>query len=93
MRVRAIIISNAGRLLLGINQDDKYMLPGGKIKDGEHPVDALLREVSTVEKIAQEYISAKDERKEKKAKVKLKKLLQPRKKMNQTDQIQNFNFH
>lgn len=45
MRVRAIIISNAGRLLLGINQDDKYMLPGGKIKEGEHPVDALLREV------------------------------------------------
>jgi len=45
MRVRAIILSESGRLLLGINQADEYMLPGGKIKEGEHPVDALLREV------------------------------------------------
>jgi len=45
MRVRAIIISNAGRILLGLNQDDEYALPGGNIKEGEHPVDALLREV------------------------------------------------
>jgi len=45
MRVRAIIISNAGRLLLGIAQNGQYGLPGGHIKEGEHPVDALLREI------------------------------------------------
>ena len=45
MRVRAIIISNAGRLLLGKDQNDFYIIPGGKIKEGEHPVDALLREI------------------------------------------------
>jgi 8-oxo-dGTP pyrophosphatase MutT (NUDIX family) len=45
MRARAIIISDGGRLLLGLNQDGNYMLPGGGIKEGEHPVDALLREV------------------------------------------------
>ena len=45
MRVRAIIISNAGRLLFGIDQSDYYVLPGGKIKEGEHPVDALFREI------------------------------------------------
>ena len=45
MRVRAIIISGSGRLLLGINQEGNYMLPGGGIKEGEHPVDALLREI------------------------------------------------
>lgn len=45
MRVRAIIISADSRLLLGVNHDGCYVLPGGKIKPKEHPVDALLREV------------------------------------------------
>ena len=44
-RARAIIIDNVGRLLLGVGNDGTYRLPGGKLKEGEHPVDALLREV------------------------------------------------
>ena len=45
MKVRAIIISDTGRLLLGRNQNNCYSLIGGDIEEGEHPVDALLREV------------------------------------------------
>ena len=44
-RVRCIIVNPAGKLLLGKNRLKLFNLPGGKIKDGEHPVDALLREV------------------------------------------------
>jgi 8-oxo-dGTP diphosphatase len=45
MRVRALIINDGGRLLLGLNQSDNYVLPGGHVKEGEHLVDALLREI------------------------------------------------
>lgn len=45
MRVRAIILSEENKILLGKNQRSKFILPGGKIKENEHPVDALLREV------------------------------------------------
>lgn len=45
MRVRAIILNDFGQILLGKRHDNTYMLPGGGIKEKEHPVDALLREV------------------------------------------------
>ena len=44
-RVRAIIIDQSERVLLGLNEYNEYALPGGKIKDNEHPVDAVIREV------------------------------------------------
>jgi len=43
-RVRAIILDGEN-VLFGLNRSKDYMLPGGKIKDQEHPVDALLREI------------------------------------------------
>jgi len=45
LRVRAIILSDSGRILLGKHHNDSYDLIGGKIEEGEHPVDALLREL------------------------------------------------
>jgi 8-oxo-dGTP pyrophosphatase MutT (NUDIX family) len=45
LRVRAIILKDSGQILLGKNQDNLYVLPGGGIKEGEHPVDAIIREV------------------------------------------------
>jgi len=45
LRVKAIILSDSGRILLGKHHDDYYALPGGHIEEGEHPVDALLREL------------------------------------------------
>lgn len=44
-RVRCIILDPSGRLLLGRNKANYFNLPGGKIDKGEHPVDALLREI------------------------------------------------
>jgi predicted SprT family Zn-dependent metalloprotease len=44
-RVRALVASE-GKVLLGYNPyDEVYDLPGGHIEEGEHPVDALLREL------------------------------------------------
>jgi len=43
-RVRAILIDD-GYILLGLNKKNEYMLPGGKLHKGEHPVDGILREV------------------------------------------------
>jgi 8-oxo-dGTP pyrophosphatase MutT (NUDIX family) len=45
LRVRAIILSESGRILLGKNQEDQYSLIGGKLNGDEHPVDAILREI------------------------------------------------
>ena len=46
MRVRAIITNAENdKVLLGKDQKNKFILPGGHIQDDEHPVDALLREV------------------------------------------------
>ena len=45
MRVRAIILNEENKILLGKDLQNKFILPGGKIKENEHPVDALLREV------------------------------------------------
>ena len=44
LRARAIILNEQGEVLLGKNQSDEWMVPGGGIKPGEHPVDAVLRE-------------------------------------------------
>lgn len=45
-RVRAIVLDAGGRVLLGKGaESDEYLLPGGHIEEGEHPVDAILREV------------------------------------------------
>lgn len=42
----AIIIDNKGRCLLVRKKDTSYfMQPGGKLEAGEHPVDALVREL------------------------------------------------
>lgn len=43
-RVRCIVL-DSNNVLLGLNRSGEYMLPGGKIHNKEHPVDALLREV------------------------------------------------
>ena len=45
LRVRAIILSESGRILLGKDQEDQYNLIGGKINGDEHPVDAIRREI------------------------------------------------
>jgi len=44
-RVRAIILDKDGKILFGKTPAGIYRLPGGKIHDGEHPVDALKREM------------------------------------------------
>lgn len=44
-RVRAIIVNEKGEILFGISPGGEYRLPGGKMLGGEHPVDALKREV------------------------------------------------
>lgn len=45
-RARAIILNGNGEILLGNNTSDLFVLPGGKIKPNEHPVDAVMREVA-----------------------------------------------
>lgn len=45
-RVRALIFDYSGRILLGKNRDiGQYLLPGGGIDEGEHPADAVVREI------------------------------------------------
>jgi len=44
-RVRAIILDMDGKILFGKTPEGIYRLPGGKINEGEHPVDALKREM------------------------------------------------
>lgn len=57
MRVRALVYSNS-YLLLGLNAEGEYSLPGGSINPGESPIDALYRElaeetsIKTVQSIA-----------------------------------------
>lgn len=45
LRARAIVLNNSGQVLLGHNHYDEWVLLGGGIKNGEHPVDAIVREV------------------------------------------------
>lgn len=45
-RVRAIVMDSNDRVLLGYDSyHENYNLPGGKADPGEHPVDALVREL------------------------------------------------
>ena len=47
MRVRAILVSDSGSIALGRGFDsEEFILPGGHAEEGEHSVDAILRELA-----------------------------------------------
>ena len=43
--IKAVVLDDGGRVLLGLNHRGEWELPGGQLEEGESPTSAVRREV------------------------------------------------